>query len=89
MCGECQSTDWESVPASGRGTIYSFVVIHYPEVPGYTYPLIVAVVDMAEGTRFVSNVVDIEPEEVEIGMSVQASVELVDDEMKLPVFRRA
>lgn len=89
MCGECQSTDWESVPASGRGTIYSFVVIHYPEVPGYTYPLIVAVVDMEEGTRFVSNVVDIEPEEVEIGMSVQASVELVDDEMKLPVFRRA
>jgi uncharacterized OB-fold protein len=34
-------------------------------------------------------VVDVEPEEVEIGMEVQASIELVDDEMKLPVFRRA
>lgn len=89
MCGECQSTEWESIVSSGRGSIYSFVVIHYPEVPGYTYPLIVAVVDMEEGTRFVSNVVDIDPEDVEIGMAVQASVELVDDEMKLPVFRRA
>ncbi len=67
----------------------SFVVIHYPEVPGYTYPLVVAVVDMEEGTRFVSNVVDIDPDEVEIGMAVEASVESVDDEMKLPIFRRA
>ena len=44
---------------------------------------------MAEGTRFVGNVVALDPEEVEIGMKVQASIELVDDEMKLPVFRKA
>lgn len=88
MCGACQSTEWEFIFSAGRGSIHSFVVIHYPEVPGYTYPLVVAVVDMEEGTRLVSNVVDVEPDEVEIGMSVQASVELVDDEMKLPVFRR-
>ncbi|MAI77935.1 MAG: hypothetical protein CL917_03265 [Deltaproteobacteria bacterium] len=89
MCGECQSTDWEFIFSTGRGTINSYVVIHYPEVPGYTYPLVVAVVDLEEGTRFVSNVVDVDPAEVEIGMSVQASIEHVDDEMKLPVFRRA
>lgn len=89
MCGECQSTDWEFVFSTGRGAIHSYVVIHYPEVPGYTYPLVVAVVDMEEGTRFVSNVVDVDPEEVEIGMEVQASIEQVDDELKLPVFRRA
>ncbi|MBW2697033.1 MAG: OB-fold domain-containing protein [Deltaproteobacteria bacterium] len=89
MCGECQSTEWDYVFSSGEGTIHSYVVIRHPEVPGYTYPLVVAVVDLAEGTRFVGNVVDIEPEEVEIGMAVQASIERVDDEMKLPVFRRA
>ena len=89
MCGECQSSDWEYVFSSGQGTIHSYVVIRHPEVPGYTYPLVVAVVDLEEGTRFVGNVVDLEPEEVEIGMAVQASIELVDDEMKLPIFRRA
>lgn len=89
MCGACQSTEWDHVLSTGRGTVHSYVVIHYPEVPGYTYPLVVAVVDLAEGTRFVGNVVDIDPGEVEIGMPVQAFVELVDDEMKLPVFRRA
>ena len=89
MCGECQSSDWDFIFSTGQGTIHSFVVIRHPEVPGYTYPLVVAVVDLAEGTRFVANVVDIEPADVEIGMAVQASVELVDDEMKLPIFRRA
>ncbi len=61
MCGECQSSDWESVNSTGRGTIESYVVIHYPEVPGYTYPLVVAVVELEEGTRFVGNVVDVAP----------------------------
>ncbi len=89
MCGECQSSAWEYVFSTGQGTIHSYVVIRYPEVPGYTYPLVVAVVDLEEGTRFVGNVLDVEPDDVEIGMAVQASIELVDDEMKLPVFRRA
>lgn len=89
MCGECQSTDWDVVLSTGEGVINSYVVIRYPEVPGYTYPLVVAVVDLAEGTRYVGNVVDVDPEHVEIGMAVQAHIELVDDEMKLPVFRRA
>ena len=88
MCGRCQSTKWDWVLSTGEGTIHSFVVIRYPEVPGYTYPLVVAVVDLAEGTRFVGNVVDVAPEEVAIGMPVQASIELVDDELRLPVFRR-
>ena len=89
MCGECQSSEWEFIFSSGEGVIHSYVVIRHPEVPGYTYPLVVAVGDMAEGTRFVGNVVDLDSEEVEIGMKVQASIELVDDEMKLPVFRKA
>ena len=50
---------------------------------------VVAVIELDEGIRYVGNVVDIEPEEVEVGMRVIASIELVDDEMKLPVFRRA
>jgi uncharacterized OB-fold protein/acyl dehydratase len=87
MCGDCQSSDWEFIFSAGQGTIESYVVIHHPEVPGYTYPLVVAVVNLEEGTRFVGNLVDVAPDAVEIGQAVQATVELVDDEMKLPVFR--
>jgi uncharacterized OB-fold protein/acyl dehydratase len=87
MCGECQSTSWDYTFSKGRGEIYSFVVIRYPEVPGYTYPLVVAVIDLEEGTRYVGNVVDIAAEDVKIGQKVEASIELVDDSTKLPVFR--
>ena len=77
------------VASTGTGTVYSYVVIHYPEVPGYTYPLVVAVVDLEEGTRLVANVEGCSPDDVHIGMPVQAFVEDVDDELKLPIFRPA
>lgn len=89
MCGECQSTEWDSIVSSGKGTVNSFVVLHYPMFPGYDYPLIAAVVDLEEGTRLVSNIVGIEPAKVKIGMKVQTKIEAVDDEMKLPLFHPA
>ena len=89
MCPECRSTEWDFIASAGAGTIYSYVVIHYPEVPGYDYPLVVAVVDLEEGTRLVANVEGCDWQTVEIGMEVQAFVEDVDDALKLPVFRPA
>ena len=50
------------VEASGRGTIYSYVVNHYPQVPAFDYPLVVALVELEEGTRLVANVAGIDPE---------------------------
>jgi uncharacterized OB-fold protein/acyl dehydratase len=87
MCGECQSTRWDTTPSTGEGTVYSYVVIHYPEVPGYDYPLPVVVADLAEGVRFVSDVVDCDPSEVKIGMSLQAEIREVDPGFKMVVFR--
>jgi uncharacterized OB-fold protein len=89
MCWKCQSLEWELVAASGKGTVYSYVVVHRPEIPGYTYPLVVAVVELEEGTRIVSNLVGIDPQNVKIGMPVKVSIEAVDDELKLPLFRPA
>jgi uncharacterized OB-fold protein len=89
MCGECQSIEWDSVASRGSGTVNSYVVIHHPPVPGYDYPLVVAVVDLEEGTRFVSNIVDCDPAEVEIGMAVQASVDTFEGDYRWPVFRPA
>jgi 3-oxo-4,17-pregnadiene-20-carboxyl-CoA hydratase alpha subunit len=86
MCGQCQSLAWDSVVSEGAGSVYSYTVLHHPPVPGYPYPLAVGLVELDEGTRIVANVVDCEPSEVYVGMRVQARVEPVDEQMKLPLF---
>lgn len=88
MCGECQSMQWESIEASGKGTIHSFTVIHYPPVPGYDYPLPVGLIDLEEGTRIVANIKGCEPADIQIGMKVEGIVERVsdDDDLMLPFF---
>jgi uncharacterized OB-fold protein/acyl dehydratase len=86
MCGSCQSIEWDWAVSKGAGTVYSHVVMHYPPIPGYDFPLPVALIDLDEGTRLVANVAGCKPSEVRIGMRVQAKIEPVDDEMNLPVF---
>jgi len=89
MCGRCRSTAWEGVRAAGRGTVYSFTVLHHPKFPGYEYPLVCALVELEEGTRIVSNIVGCAPAEVRIGMPVELSIVQIDETMKLPLFRPA
>jgi len=89
MCGKCRSVEWEAQESTGSGIIHSYTVMHHPPIPGYEYPLAVALVDLEEGTRIVANVVGCEPGDVHIGMRVECSIENVDDEMKLPLFRPA
>lgn len=89
MCPHCRSVRWESILASGSGTLHSFTVLHHPPIPGYELPFAVGLVDLEEGTRLVANVVDCPPGEIRIGMKVEISVEEVDDSgLRLPVFRR-
>lgn len=87
MCGACQSLRWDPVAAGGRGVVYSHVVMHHPPIPGYGFPLAVALIELDEGTRIVSNVVGCAPEAVRIGMRVRLDIQAVDDEMRLPLFR--
>jgi uncharacterized OB-fold protein/acyl dehydratase len=86
MCCSCQSISWESVVSSGKGTVHSYTVMHHPPIPGYDYPLAVALIDLAEGTRIVSNVAGCSPDEVHIGMPVACRIENADDDFKLPIF---
>jgi uncharacterized OB-fold protein len=88
-CRWCQSLDWEAVESSGRGTLYSFVVVHHPQVPAFDYPLVVGLVELEEGTRLVADVVDLEPDQVAIGMPVVVDLVAYDEELTLPVLRPA
>ena len=89
MCDACRSTDLGHVAASGRGTVHTFTVIHHPQFPGYDFPIVAALIDLEEGTRMVSNLVECAPADVHIGMAVQGFVREGQDGMKLPLFRPA
>ncbi len=87
MCGACGSLDWEAVRSSGRGEVYSYVVHHHPPVPGFAVPFVVALIELEEGTRIVSNLEGVAPEDVAIGLPVEVFFETIDDDLTLPLFR--
>lgn len=63
----------EYVVASGRGTVFSFVVHHAPKVPGRTLPFVIALVELEEGVRMLGELRNVDPVGVEIGMPVRAT----------------
>jgi uncharacterized OB-fold protein len=88
-CRFCRSLDWDTVEASGRGNLYSFVVVHHPRVPSFDYPLVIGLAELEEGTRLVADLEGVAPADVRIGMPVVVDLLAVDDELTLPVLRPA
>ncbi|UUZ59397.1 bifunctional MaoC family dehydratase N-terminal/OB-fold nucleic acid binding domain-containing protein [Nocardioides sp. B-3] len=86
-CPECQSFDWDTVEARGRGTLYSFVVAHHPRHPAFDYPLLIAVVELEEGTRLITNLTGVTADDLTIGMPLEVEWLDADPELTLPVFR--
>ena len=88
-CADCWSTDSEWVQASGRGKLYSFGVMHqqyhaaFADVIPYNY----AMVELEEGPRLVTNVVDCPNDDLRIDMPVEAFFDAVSDETTLIRFR--
>jgi len=88
-CPECGALDRGHVVASGRGTVFSYVVHRHPPVPGRELPILLALVDLEEGIRMVGELVDMDPEKIEIGMPVVVDFRRIDDALTLPVWREA
>jgi uncharacterized OB-fold protein len=86
MCPACRALAWDVLEASGRGTVFSFVMPRHPPLPWFDGTYIVALVDLDEGTRLVSNLVGVEPDDASIGMPVVVRFEEFDDGVVLPVF---
>ena len=61
------------VVASGKGTVFSFVVHHAPKVPGRTLPFVIALVELEEGVRMLGELRNADPATVELGMPVRAT----------------
>lgn len=89
VCSHCHSFDWDVLEASGRGSLYSFVVMHYPEVPPFDYPNPIGLVELEEGTRLPAGLVNVDPAKLEIGMKLRVTYRAFDDGLVLPMFEPA
>ena len=88
FCPTCLSPSVEWEEASGRGKLYSFVINHRA-APGFVAPYIIAVVELEEGPRMMTNLIEVEPdpEMVRCEMQVEIVFDDVDDDFTLPRFR--
>ncbi len=89
MCPHCNSVAWKPIESTGRGVVYSFVMPRHPMFPGFDSPYIVALVELEEGLRLVSNLCDVADRDVTIGMPVEVFYEHFDGDLVLPQFRPA
>jgi len=89
-CPQCLSADLEWRRASGRGRVYTFTVVHRGarDFPLGT-PYVLAMVDLEEGPRVMTNLVDVEPDPAKIpfGMPVEVVFADVSEQIALPRFR--
>ena len=90
FCPQCASNNISVVRASGRATLYSYVIHHRP-VAGFVPPYSIAVVQLEEGPRMMTNIVEIEqtPEALQLDMPLEVVFEKMSEEISLPLFRPA
>ncbi|MFI1164809.1 bifunctional MaoC family dehydratase N-terminal/OB-fold nucleic acid binding domain-containing protein [Streptomyces sp. NPDC020801] len=89
-CNACGCLEWDTVEASGEGTVHSYVVMHHPPFPAFDPPYAVGLIELAEGVRMVSNVVGVPYDKVRIGLPVRVEFRRYEDDggaLVLPVFR--
>jgi len=91
-CNACAGQEWDTVEASGEGTVFSHVVMHHPSFPAFDPsgeggPYAVALIELAEGVRIVGNVVGVPYDKVRIGLPVRLEFLRTDPDLELPVFR--
>ena len=88
FCPKCASREVSVFRASGKAILYSYVIHHRP-VPGFTPPYSIAVVELQEGPRMMTNVVNIAqtPEALVLDMPLEVVFEKLSDEITLPLFQ--
>jgi uncharacterized OB-fold protein len=86
MCPKCHSLEKRYAKMSGRGTVYSWSLQVHPAPFGFATPPIVALIDLEEGVRLVSNVYGVDPREMKSGIAVQVAFEPTAGRKAVPVF---
>lgn len=88
-CTACHGADLDWLPSSGRGTVYSFTVVHRAPLESFKsdVPYVIAIVALEEGVRAMVNLRGVDPETVSIGMPIEVFFEPTEGEYPLPQAR--
>jgi uncharacterized protein len=91
FCPECRSPEHDWTRCSGRGSVYTFTIVHRPLTRWFKtkMPLVCAIVELEERTRMMTDIIGVDPDAVKVGMPVVVDFEDVSDEVTLPMFRPA
>jgi uncharacterized OB-fold protein len=86
-CPQCGSDDVDVVVSSGRGLLYSYVISHL-SVPGFEPPYVIGVVELEEGPRLLTNIVDVaaDPDQLPLDLPLEVVYEAAGD-FQVPLFR--
>jgi uncharacterized OB-fold protein len=85
-CTQCQANELAWVESSGRGTVYSYSVVHRAPRPQFAVPYIVAVIALEEGWHMLSNLLDCDVNNVSVGLPVRVLFKPMTDSITLPYF---
>jgi uncharacterized OB-fold protein len=89
MCARCGSPEWSWERSTGNGTLFSWTVTHQALHPAFAgeIPFIAAVVELEEGVRMATRLVDCALDELELDLPVTLDFEPISEDFRLPVFR--
>ena len=88
FCPDCLSTNYEWEKMSGEGTIYTFTIMYRAPIPAFKedIPYVVSFVELKEGPRMMTNIVNCKPDDVKMRMPVRVFFDDVTDEITLAKF---
>ena len=87
ICPNCHGERWELTELSGHGTVASYIVIHHPPNPWFELPMVAATIALEEGIELISNVEDVAPADMALGMAVEVFFAPTEDDLAVPLFR--
>ena len=86
ICNNCFESALAWVPASGRGTVHTYAVVHLPYHPAFEVPYAVVSVELEEGPRLLANLLNCNLSQVKIGMSVRMCPSRLATGVTVPAF---
>jgi uncharacterized protein len=91
MCPHCWSEDVSLTPANGKGVLYTWSTVFVNDLPPFKemLPYVAAQVDLEEGVRITTNMIDCDPKDLAIGMPVALAFRDLNEAIAVPVFRPA
>ena len=91
VCTSCGSSNIKWVDSAGKGTVYSYTVVHRAPSPAFSQcvPYVLAIIQLNEGPRMMSNIVNCDPGDVRIGMDVEVDFEMRAPDVGVPIFQLA